>query len=422
MSEKKRKVAFVVVRYGKEINGGAEFHCRMLAERLVGKFDVEVLTTCVKNYLKGGNDFAAGTSIENGVSVRRFPVAPVRDGMSERHFKHRSRPVMKLRRNLYRAGLLKYISKVFPVWSWGYKADTEAFRRSVFYSPELNSYVAEHKADYDVIIGITAEYAPFYYTAMTAGEKMIAVPTLHNSKVTFRPFMTQMFPRIKYTGFNTGSEWKLAETVLGNGLGASGIISVGIEVPEPDECDTVKKKFGLPERYISYIGRIEKGKVGKFLKYYNTYAKRHPGKALPVVMVGQVFEKVGTYDGELVYTGFVTDAEKRAILQHSAVLVNPSKYESLSLIMLEALNDSIPVLVNGRCDVLKEHCVRSGYAVKYYTGRKSFCKTVDMILGDEKTYTDMARRGHDYFMENYTWDKIMPRLFSAIDYVSGQNV
>ena len=53
----KKKIAFVVVRYGKEINGGAEYHCRMLAERLVDKYDVEVLTTCVRNYLKGTNDY-----------------------------------------------------------------------------------------------------------------------------------------------------------------------------------------------------------------------------------------------------------------------------------------------------------------------------------------------------------------------------
>ena len=49
----KEKIAFIVVRYGKDINGGAEYHCRMLAERLVNDYDVEVLTTCVKNYVTG---------------------------------------------------------------------------------------------------------------------------------------------------------------------------------------------------------------------------------------------------------------------------------------------------------------------------------------------------------------------------------
>ena len=39
---KKEKVAFVVVRYGKNINGGAEYHCQMLAERLVSDYEVEV--------------------------------------------------------------------------------------------------------------------------------------------------------------------------------------------------------------------------------------------------------------------------------------------------------------------------------------------------------------------------------------------
>ena len=41
----KKKVAFVIIRYGAEVNGGAEAHCRMLAERLVPYYDVEVLTT-----------------------------------------------------------------------------------------------------------------------------------------------------------------------------------------------------------------------------------------------------------------------------------------------------------------------------------------------------------------------------------------
>ena len=43
-----KKIAFINVRYGAGINGGSEVHCRMLAERLRDKYDVEGLTTTLK--------------------------------------------------------------------------------------------------------------------------------------------------------------------------------------------------------------------------------------------------------------------------------------------------------------------------------------------------------------------------------------
>ena len=72
MQENKEKVAFVVVRYGKDINGGAEYHCQMLAERLTSEYDVEVLTTCVRNAETGKNEYEEGNEYWNGVLIRRF--------------------------------------------------------------------------------------------------------------------------------------------------------------------------------------------------------------------------------------------------------------------------------------------------------------------------------------------------------------
>ena len=56
----KAKVVFVVTGYGEKVNGGVEQHCKMLAERLVTDYDVEVLSTCVQNYVKGENEIPAG--------------------------------------------------------------------------------------------------------------------------------------------------------------------------------------------------------------------------------------------------------------------------------------------------------------------------------------------------------------------------
>ena len=44
------RLAFVVQRYGLEINGGAEVHCRQLAERMSRHMHVEVLTTCAEDH------------------------------------------------------------------------------------------------------------------------------------------------------------------------------------------------------------------------------------------------------------------------------------------------------------------------------------------------------------------------------------
>ena len=73
------KLGIVVQRYGADLNGGAELHARYDAERLARHGDVEVLTTCARDYITWRNEFPAGIEHVNGVSVHRFPVQRERD-------------------------------------------------------------------------------------------------------------------------------------------------------------------------------------------------------------------------------------------------------------------------------------------------------------------------------------------------------
>ena len=54
------KLAVVVQRYGADINGGAELHARYIAERLSRHAEVEVVTTCARDYVTWRNELPAG--------------------------------------------------------------------------------------------------------------------------------------------------------------------------------------------------------------------------------------------------------------------------------------------------------------------------------------------------------------------------
>ena len=88
------KVAVAVQRYGADINGGAELHARYIAERLARHAQVEVVTTCARDYVTWRNELPAGVETVNAVPVRRFRADREREPRdfgrhSQRVFDHR---------------------------------------------------------------------------------------------------------------------------------------------------------------------------------------------------------------------------------------------------------------------------------------------------------------------------------------------
>ena len=412
----KEKVAFVVTAYGKQARGGAEQHCRMLAERLTADYEVDVLTTCVENYVCGGNDLPAGVEKENGVTVRRFEAQPIQQEL-HKYYVRKSKWGSSIRKFLFLLGILRSLASIWPVLTYMRNLEQKVMQSYVFYSPQLFLYVQENKEHYKAIIPINISYPLAYYISLYAPEKTILIPTMHYESSTFRSIYTEVFTKVAYIGFNIEAEQKLVENIVGKPLAANGIISVGIEKTKAADWKQTKVKYNLPEDYLLYVGRIDAIKLNNIVDYFLGYKKKYIASRLKLVLVGGIFGKTVDHP-DIIYTGFVGDAEKVAIQLNAKVIVNPSKYESLSLILLETMSEGKAMLVNGQCNVLKEHCVKSDYAALYYMNRRDFVRKLRCLEESEVLRLQMGEKGRRYGQENYDWKIFIGRMRSAIQALS----
>ena len=180
----KAKVVFVVTGYGEKVNGGVEQHCKMLAERLVTDYDVEVLSTCVQNYVKGENEIPAGDEWINGVLVRRFMAEPIHPEL-HRFYVRKSKWIRKFRKILYQLNILRFIADVYPIWRQMNEIEQRVMQSYMFYSPRLIAHIQKCKNEYKAIIPINISYPLAYYTSLCAPDKTILVPTMHYESSTF---------------------------------------------------------------------------------------------------------------------------------------------------------------------------------------------------------------------------------------------
>ena len=99
-------------------------------------------------------------------------------------------------------------------------------------------------------------------------------------------------------------------------------------------------------------------------------------------------------------------------------LLLPSKFESLSMVVLEAMAVRTNVIVNGECEVLKGHCLKSNGAF-YYNDYFEFEGELNYLLNpaNAETVEQMKENAKHYVDENYQWNAITERLQKLIEEV-----
>ena len=386
----REKIALVNQRYGLEVNGGSELYCRQLAEKLKDVYDVDVITTCALDYTTWANYYPEGESEINGIKVIRFKNEKVRDQ--------------------------KAFDKISEKVLGGVHTDEEEKRWIEMqgpYSPKAVKYIKEHASDYRVVIFITYLY---YITAcgLAGGdiENAFHLPTAHDEGPVYLRHYKQVFENPKGIIYLTPEEKEFCEKKFDVADIPSVVTGAGVDTPEESELFDAKERYGL-DNYMIYAGRIDESKgCGTLFNYFTEYKKRNGGD-LKLVLIGKAVMDIPKRD-DIVHLGFVSDVEKFSLIRDSRLLVLASEFESLSMVVLESMVYGRPVLVNGKCMVLRGHCRRSNAGL-YFENYFEFEGALSYILTHEKEYAIMSENGKRYVSENYRWDVIVERTCSLIE-------
>jgi hypothetical protein len=92
----------------------------------------------------------------------------------------------------------------------------------------------------------------------------------------------------------------------------------------------------------------------------------------------------------------------------------PSYFESLSMVTLEAWALGLPVLVNGKCDVLRGQVVRSNAGL-YYVSRAEFTETLRVLETHRQLRAALGANGRAYFRRHYTWPVVERKYLEMLE-------
>lgn len=389
-----KKIALVNQRYGLEVNGGSEYYTRLIAERLAADYEVDVITTKALDYTTWANHYKADEELINGVRVLRFPVE-----------KERAADF-----NEYNGEYLSYIQS--------HERDISReeiwFEKQGPYCPAAIDYIKANKDKYDVFIFVTYLYYLSVKGIPEVADKAVFIPTAHEEPfIHFRTFET-LFNLPKAYIFLTDEEKTLVQNLFGCGNIPCDVMGTGVEIPCKPDAAAFREKFGISGDYIIYVGRIDEGKDCPMLfRYFMEYKKRRPESGLRLVLMGKQVCDIPKHK-DIISLGFVSEEDKFSGISGAKCLVLPSKFESLSISVLEAMSLSVPVIVNGICDVLKGHCLKSNAGL-YYMNYFEFEGILDYIFSHERDYQLMRENARRYIRENYEWDVIMSKFRAIIN-------
>jgi glycosyltransferase involved in cell wall biosynthesis len=412
------KIAMVTPRYGAEISEGAEHACRLLAEQLSNRHDVEVLTTCARNKRAWKNEYAEGADRVRGVLVRRFTVPAARD----------AQPAKDIEQRLFtsshsRADELEWIRRVGPS------------------SQGLVEFLRRHHRNYDVIVFFSWRHPLSVHGLSIAPERSILVPWLRMEPATRLAICNETLGAPVALAYCSGAERILARLYTRIVPPHEEFVGIGIEPPpqqtyprlqqqQPDPDDhsgdsaadidadapawylsgrgtPFRRRHRLHGRFVLLGGRVEPDNGSEeIIEYFSTFAAQDGDTSL--VLMGVKMMKLPE-EPYLKLAGVLPDRERMTAFEAADVTLMPEPDDLLAAPVLESFAVGTPVVACGRNLAAVDHCRRANGGL-YYANRDEFVEALNLLTTNDRLREKLGRNGRHYVRQHYRWEAVIGRF------------
>jgi glycosyltransferase involved in cell wall biosynthesis len=191
--------------------------------------------------------------------------------------------------------------------------------------------------------------------------------------------------------------------------------------------DSIRAKYGLPDRFILYVGTIEPRK--NLARLIDAFAQaRHRGLTHDLVCVGPYGWSSRDLTGRIEllglsrhvhFTGYVPFEDLPVIYNLGELFVFPSLYEGFGLPVVEAMASGIPVLTANTSSLVE--IAGDGAETVDPTNTEALGEAIYGLLTDEPRRRDLAQRGWQR-SRAFSWSQTAKDMLAVYQRAAGKTI
>ncbi|MBI3671389.1 glycosyltransferase family 4 protein [Candidatus Azambacteria bacterium] len=191
-------------------------------------------------------------------------------------------------------------------------------------------------------------------------------------------------------------------------------------IPKSDQnLERVKKKYNLPENFILYLGTIEPRK--NILGIIEAFEKVREKRKVNLVIAGTfgwLFSDIikraenSRFKDDIVFTGFVDQADKVYLYNLAEVFVYPSFFEGFGFPPLEAMACGVPIITSN-CSSLPEVVGDAGIMIDPYKPSE-IAEAIDLVLESGALRSALRERGIEQ-SKKFSWEDAGKKTLSILE-------